>query len=438
MFLSMNRELTCILSLSLCFMLLYSAESTMTNMQKIIVSSISDDNPNFNVEGYTVTGVANTLFAVSLWIAPFSINALGTKLTMVLSAVACLGLVVPYLIEIDWMVYGEAIILGIASGFLWPANGHYIIENSTPQTVGRNVGIFWTILRTSDLWGNLVVLYKFHGKKYIDQTTRRSVLYFLLAINISAVVAFTALPKPVNDQTVNYSPIKTVKKCWVILTSYKMLLMLFTFSYTGLQQAFCSGIYSSSIGFTLAFGNSAKELVALSGILMSIGGIIGGICPIVFSGWIRSHRYGRRLLVLTGCAAQLVAYIITFINLPDSAVFGNTDQLGLITPSATLAMTGSVLLTFGDSCLNTQILSIIADLYRESSAEACAFYKFVKAIFISLNFYCCSHLGLHIQVAILATMAVAGVSCFFVADSDITIAPTEHKMSSQETPQTKK
>ncbi|KAG8314787.1 hypothetical protein J6590_084799 [Homalodisca vitripennis] len=35
---------------------------------------------------------------------------------------------------------------------------------------------------------------------------------------------------------------------------------------------------------------------------------------------------------MVGCTAQLFTYLITFINLPDTAVFGNTDQPNLIAP----------------------------------------------------------------------------------------------------------
>ncbi|KAG8246255.1 DUF895 domain membrane protein [Homalodisca vitripennis] len=95
-------------------------------------------------------------------------------------------------------------------------------------------------------------------------------------------------------------------------------------------------------------------------------------------------------------------------------------------------MTGSLLLTFGDSCLNTQIYSIIAELFRESSAEACAFYKLIKAVAIATSFYSCSHIGLHVQAAILSTMALVGVFFFFVADNDIPLATNEIKTVPQD------
>ncbi|KAG8306436.1 DUF895 domain membrane protein [Homalodisca vitripennis] len=388
----------------------------MRMYKKIVVSSIADDNPGFEVEGYTVTGITYTMFAITLWFGPYINYAVGTRLTMAISALgyfahycnsrlikACLlkkrvgpppghrwngnvqgarFYVGSYAMETEWAIYAGGVSVGIAAGTLWPAQGHYMIENSSPETTPRNVGIFWFIFMSSNMLGNIFVYFAFHGKKYIGQTTRRTAIYSLIVINTLAVISFMFLPKSASTQ----------------------------------KQAFWNGIYSPSVGFTLAFGDSAKELVALSGIFMTFGAVFGALCLIVLSGWIRGHRYARRMFVLAGCTAQMLAYLISYINLPNSAVFGNTHEQSLITPSAKLAMTASLLLCFGDSCLSTQIYSLIGDFYRESSAEACALYKFVKGVLVAVSFYWCSHLGLHTQLVIIAVMAVVGGAAFFVAD----------------------
>lgn len=43
----------------------------------------------------------------------------------------------------------------------------------------------------------------------------------------------------------------------------------------GMQHAFTYGVYSPTVGFTTAFGTKAKQLVALSGIFIAIGEILG-------------------------------------------------------------------------------------------------------------------------------------------------------------------
>lgn len=45
---------------------------------------------DFEVEGYTVTGIVYSVFAISLWFGPYINYAVGPRLTMVLSAVGYL------------------------------------------------------------------------------------------------------------------------------------------------------------------------------------------------------------------------------------------------------------------------------------------------------------------------------------------------------------
>ena len=51
--------------------------------------------------------------------------------------------------------------------------------------------------------------------------------------------------------------------------------------FLGIEYSFLSGVYSTSIGFTLEFEDS-KRLVGLSGIFIGVGEIAGRLtCPIV-------------------------------------------------------------------------------------------------------------------------------------------------------------
>lgn len=43
----------------------------------------------------------------------------------------------------------------------------------------------------------------------------------------------------------------------------------------GFELSFYSGVYSSCIGFTKEFGDSAKTLVGMSGIFIGVGEVLG-------------------------------------------------------------------------------------------------------------------------------------------------------------------
>lgn len=51
---------------------------------------------------------------------------------------------------------------------------------------------------------------------------------------------------------------------------------------------------------------------------------------ILLSGTISQVKYARSAIVMLGCSGQIVAYILAFINLPNSAVFGNTFNSAII------------------------------------------------------------------------------------------------------------
>lgn len=50
-----------------------------------------------------------------------------------------------YAVEKEWAIYLGGMITGLAAGTLWPAQGYYMIQNSSPEKTARNVAIFWLI-----------------------------------------------------------------------------------------------------------------------------------------------------------------------------------------------------------------------------------------------------------------------------------------------------
>ena len=55
-----------------------------------------------------------------------------------------------------------------------------------------------------------------------------------------------------------------------------MMMLAVTFCYTGLMLSFWSGIYGNAISRTKNFGENAKSLVGLHGIVVGAGQIVGG------------------------------------------------------------------------------------------------------------------------------------------------------------------
>lgn len=67
-----------------------------------------------------------------------------------------------------------------------------------------------------------------------------------------------------------------------------------------------------------------------------------------------------------------------FLNLPNNSPFGDTDEKAFIKSNAFIAIFCSFLLGLGDACYNTQIYSILGDVYADNSAPAFAIFKFIQ------------------------------------------------------------
>lgn len=56
-------------------------------VQKTLIASINQDNPEFTVDGYTSLGITYTVFALSLWLGPSIVSITGPRYGMAFAAV---------------------------------------------------------------------------------------------------------------------------------------------------------------------------------------------------------------------------------------------------------------------------------------------------------------------------------------------------------------
>lgn len=94
----------------------------------------------------------------------------------------------------------------------------------------------------------------------------------------------------------------------------------------GLELSFFSGVYSPSIGFTTQIGETAKQLVGLSGIFIGVGEVTGGVAFGLLG--TRTSKMGRDPIVILGFIIHIVAFFLIFLNLPNGANLGDTKDIG--------------------------------------------------------------------------------------------------------------
>lgn len=113
----------------------------------------------------------------------------------------------------------------------------------------------------------------------------------------------------------------------------RMLLLILTFIYTGLELGFFSIVYGATVGNTTNFdpkGVSAKKFIGLAGIMIGLGEIIGGLCFGILGE--KFKKIGRNPIVVLGFVVHVVAFVLIFLNFPKGANLADkgTTEDGII------------------------------------------------------------------------------------------------------------
>ncbi|EFN87369.1 UNC93-like protein MFSD11 [Harpegnathos saltator] len=436
----MDRAFLNVMILSWGFMLVFAAFQTMGNIEKTVLSSINQDNPNFTGDAYTSLAIIYAVFSICNWLAPSYISMTGPRVAILTGACCYVLFIASFFCPNDGLLYGMSAILGIGAALIWTGHGQYLTENSDSETMSRNAGIFWAIFQSSQFAGNLFVYFVFNSDK-IDASRRRIVFSVLTALALvgTLVLAFLRkapqklslgeaegvssadkelqLPEPVRDRPLVAAWQAFVDALKLFLTP-RMLILSLTFIYTGLELTFYSGVYSSSVGFTVAMGEKRKSFVGLSGIFIGVGEVVGGAIFGILASKVSRNCSGSPV-VLVGLVVHLFAFISIFLNLPNNAPFGDTDQTAHIISSPILAMAGSLALGFGDACYNTQIYSLLGVLFVKESAPAFALFKFCQSVAAAISFSYSTHAGLHIQLLVLFITIIFGTGAFWYVERTV-------------------
>ncbi|XP_075941292.1 UNC93-like protein MFSD11 [Anarhichas minor] len=435
-----GKNLLNIVILGFGFMFMFTAFQTCGNIEQTVLKSFNST--EFHGSGYTSMAIIYGVFSASNMIAPSVVTVIGPQLSMFFSGLLYSGYIAMFIYPYTWSFYTASVLVGIGAAVLWTAQGNVLTINSTDNTIGRNSGIFWALLQFSLFFGNLYIYCAWHGHVHITDKDRQTVFISLTVISLVGCFLFFLIRKPDPEpapsgaaesllhaeSTESCSAASSarpglwsqaldafVKACKMFATK-EMLLLSVSIGYTGLELTFYSGVYGTCIGAMTRFGQDAKSLIGISGICIGIGEILGGS---VFGMLNKCSRFGRNPVVLLGLITHYVAFYLIFLNIASDAPIApeeGTDLQAYITPSIGVAMFSSFLLGLGDSCFNTQLLSIIGFTFRDNSAPAFAVFKFIQSIMAALAFFYSNYLLLHWQLLILVLTGFMGSVTFFMAE----------------------
>ncbi|NXU57227.1 MFS11 protein, partial [Turnix velox] len=270
---------------------------------------------------------------------------------------------------------------------------------------------------------------------FSTESDRRTVFIALTVISLVGTVLFFLIRKQedtkapgeadsANDilgesssaQTKMSRAVAAFKKSIKLSFTKEIMLLSVTTAYTGLELTFFSGVYGTCIGAVNRFGGEEKSLIGLSGIFIGVGEILGGG---IFGLLSKNNRFGRNPIVMLGITVHFIAFYLIFFNMPNNAPIApmeGTDDVAYMIPSKEVAIFCSFLLGLGDSCFNTQLLSILGFLYSEDSAPAFAIFKFVQSICAAVAYFYSNYFLLQWQLLIMVIVGFFGTITFFAVE----------------------
>uniref|UniRef100_A0A8I6AUJ5 UNC93-like protein MFSD11 n=1 Tax=Rattus norvegicus TaxID=10116 RepID=A0A8I6AUJ5_RAT len=380
-----SKKLFNIVILGVAFMFMFTAFQTCGNVAQTVIRSLNST--DFHGSGYTSLAIIYGVFSASNLITPSVVAIVGPQISMFVSGLFYSIYIAVFIQPFPWSFYTASVFIGIAAA-----------END-----------------------------------------RRTVFIALTVISLVGTVLFFLIRKPdpenvlgeedesCDDQDMEATEsaqnnvtkaVDAFKKSLRLCVTKEMLLLSVTTAYTGLELTFFSGVYGTCIGAVNKFGTEEKSLIGLSGIFIGIGEILGGS---LFGLLSKNSRFGRNPVVLLGTLVHFVAFYLIFLNMPGDAPIApveGTNSSAYIRPSKEVAILCSFLLGLGDSCFNTQLLSILGFLYSEDSAPAFAVFKFVQSICAAVAFFYSNYLLLHWQLLVMVIFGFFGTISFFAVEWD--------------------
>ncbi|NXM72440.1 MFS11 protein, partial [Serilophus lunatus] len=428
-----GKKLFNILILGVSFMFIFTAFQTCGNIAQTVITNLN--NTDFHGSGYTSMSIIYGVFSASNLISPSVVAIVGPQFSMVVSGIFYSLYIAVFIQPATWAFYTASVFIGIAAAVLWTAQGNCLTVNSDENTIGRNSGVFWALLQFSLFFGNLYIYFAWQGKTHISESDRRTVFIALTVISLVGTVLFFLIRKqedtkaPGDEDSTNETlgesssarnkmmrAVAAFKKSITLGFTKEMMLLSVTTAYTGLELTFFSGVYGTCIGAVNRFGSEEKSLIGLSGIFIGVGEILGGG---IFGLLSKNSRFGRNPVVMLGILVHFVAFYLIFFNMPNDAPIApmeGTDQVAYMIPSKEVAMLCSFLLGLGDSCFNTQLLSILGFLYSEDSAPAFAIFKFVQSICAAVAYFYSNYFLLQWQLLIMVIVGFLGTITFFTVE----------------------
>ncbi|CAJ0955357.1 unnamed protein product, partial [Mesorhabditis belari] len=428
----LNRELFGVLQLGLGFFFIFAAFNSQAFIVLAIIRNLSSAGELAPNDGYYSKGILYFTFMFSNLLAPPVISRLGSKWAMVIGASSYMFYLLCFLDLKTWIYFTASALNGIGAAILWTANGVFLVEISKKENLGRNSSVMWTVMQTSLLAG-ASMLALFLGDSDLKSVYR--LVYTVFSVVAGAgVLTLALLPRKrswyehtdvsreptensllgaeAGNDSVKITP-PSIAQVFVstfkLAVSKKMRTLLVVFFFLGIESTFSHGIYPASVAAT---GQFADRETILPYLVFAFG------TGVVISGLILTRKksaLGNKWVVLLGTILMIAGYLFSYLILPAEAALGKTEKLAMIAPNKFLFLIPPFLLGLGDSCWQTQVVTLVGGVWRDKdSAPAFACFKFFQAGAACFAYVLGAHFLLHYILAFIILLIITSTISFFL------------------------
>ncbi|CAJ0579096.1 unnamed protein product, partial [Mesorhabditis spiculigera] len=417
-----SRETANVIQLGVGFFFIFFAFNGQGFIEQPVINSVSKRGDVNEHAGYYSLAIIYGVFTFANFVAAPIVNTISAKWAMVLGGAFYAAFQAGFLKVNQTYLYVSSAGLGFGAAIIWTGQGNYLAKNCDERTNSRNSAMLWSIMESCIVASGIFLFAVFHSEKTTDNIADSTVrlLYIVFTIlNIVGLVIIGLLRTPtlrvedVDKPKVGYATL--MGSTFRLMFTNKMLLLALAFAYTGIEQSFWTGVYPTCISYTLKLGDNTNSMLALTAICEGLGHIVAGGAFGILGARTKSLR--RDSIVLLGTVVHLICFAGVYINIPKDAPIKQTnDTGGLIDPQLWIALVCGFLLAFGDACWNTQIYSLLVDVYSEKSSEAFALFKFYQSALSCAAFFYGSALQLQWHLAILVVMSLFATIAFFAVE----------------------
>lgn len=354
-----RRGLFNILVLSAAFAILFAAYNALQNL----ITSLFP--PGL---GNQSLGILYGSVAVTVFLGPPMVEALGTRLTMFIGALGYVAYMASLIHFIPAVVLVMSTVIGFGAAVLWVAAGEFIKDNCTSETRGFANGLFWTVFQTNNIAGNLgtyLVL------SHLNSTSTLYVLFTAVGALGTALILFLRPSAYATAAVENHwlqpsrsdkagggaSSVASVLRkagssalaAMRIVFTRESLLLAPLYALTGIELSFWTGEFTQLL---------PTDVIGLVLTMAGVGELFGTVWGVL------ADRVGRTFVQAAGTVIYATGMALAcWIK---SAGGANNDSLTPQLGGAPLAAYAAALcFGLGDAAFNNNAFAIVAAVYSD-------------------------------------------------------------------------